>query len=126
MLMGKVASKIFGFYLFISIFRQDRNERWYYTLMMSTLLTFGIISLLYGLANGLVMQKQYSFLVAAIIASAVVPTLIVRLALLPNRLLPKVRQPGRAVRRINGLSVEGSVTEKFELWLERAGYFNPN
>jgi glutathione-regulated potassium-efflux system ancillary protein KefC len=107
LLMGKVASKIFGLYPFISAFRKDRNERWYYTLMMSTGLTFGTISSLYGLAHGLVTQEQYSFLVAAVIASAVVPTLIAGLAFLPSHLLPGTDQPGRAARRINGLSDEG-------------------
>jgi glutathione-regulated potassium-efflux system ancillary protein KefC len=107
LLMGKVASKIFGLYPFISFFRQDRNERWYYTLMMSTGLTFGTISSLYGLAHGLVTQEQYSFLVAAVIASAVVPTLIAGLAFVPTHLLPRPDQAGRAARRINGLSDEG-------------------
>jgi Kef-type K+ transport system membrane component KefB len=60
LLLGKVASKIFGLYPFISAFREDRNERWYYTLLMSTGLTFGTISSLYGLAHGLVTQEQYS------------------------------------------------------------------
>jgi Kef-type K+ transport system membrane component KefB len=107
LLMGKVASKIFGLYPFISFFRQDHNERWYYTLMMSTGLTFGTISSLYGLAHGLVTQEQYSFLVAAVIASAVVPTLIAGLAFVPTHLLPRPDQAGRAARRINGLSDEG-------------------
>lgn len=107
LLMGKVASKIFGLYPFISFFRQDHNERWYYTLMMSTGLTFGTISSLYGLAHGLVTQEQYSFLVAAVIASAVVPTLIAGLAFVPTHLLPGPDQAGRAARRINGLSDEG-------------------
>jgi Kef-type K+ transport system membrane component KefB len=107
LLIGKVASKIFGLYPFISVFRLDHNERWYYTLMMSTGLTFGTISSLYGLAHGLVTQEQYSFLVAAVIASAVVPTLIAGLAFLPSHLLPSTEQPGKAVRRINGLSDEG-------------------
>jgi Kef-type K+ transport system membrane component KefB len=107
LLIGKVASKIFGLYPFISAFRRDHNERWYYTLMMSTGLTFGTISSLYGLAHGLVTQEQYSFLVAAVIASAVVPTLIAGLAFLPSHLLPSVAHPGKAVRRINGLSDEG-------------------
>ncbi|HKO31047.1 MAG TPA: cation:proton antiporter, partial [Nitrospiraceae bacterium] len=83
LLMGKVASKIFGLYPFISLFRRDRSERWYYTLLMSTGLTFGTISSLYGLAHGLVTQEQYSFLVAAVIASAVVPTLIAGLFFVP-------------------------------------------
>ena len=33
-------------------------------------------------------QAQYSFLVAAVIASAVVPTLIANLAFMPRHLLP--------------------------------------
>lgn len=107
LLMGKVASKIFGLYPFISLFRQDRNERWYYTLLMSTGLTFGTISSLFGLAHGLVTQEQYSFLVAAVIASAVVPTLIAGLAFVPTHLLPKTDHAEKAVRRINGLSDEG-------------------
>jgi Kef-type K+ transport system membrane component KefB len=107
LLGGKVASKIFGLYPVISMFRRDYNERWYYTLLMSTGLTFGTISSLYGLAHGLVTQEQYSFLVAAVIASAVVPTLIAGLAFLPRHLLPMTDQPGRAARRNNGLSDEG-------------------
>lgn len=107
LLMGKVASKIFGLYPCISLFRQERNERWYYTLLMSTGLTFGTISSLYGLAHGLVTQEQYSFLVAAVIASAVVPTLIAGIAFVPTHLLPTAEHPGKAVRHINGLSDEG-------------------
>lgn len=107
LLMGKVASKIFGLYPVVSLFRSDRNERWYYTLLMSTGLTFGTISSLYGLAHGLVTQEQYSFLVAAVIASAVVPTLIAGIAFVPTHLLPKPEPAGKATRRINGLSDEG-------------------
>ncbi len=107
LLLGKVASKIFGLYPFISAFRRDRKERWYYTLLMSTGLTFGTISSLYGLAHGLITQEQYSFLVAAVIASAVVPTAIAGLAFAPVHLLPAAMHPGKAVRRMNGLSDEG-------------------
>ena len=107
LLMGKVASKIFGLYPVVSAFRREQNERWYYTLLMSTGLTFGTISSLYGLAHGLVTQEQYSFLVAAVIASAVVPTLIAGLFFVPTHLLPKPDHAEKAVRRINGLSDEG-------------------
>ena len=48
----------------------------YTTLMMSTGLTFGTISSLFGLTNGIIDQEQYTILVTAVIASAVVPTLI--------------------------------------------------
>ncbi len=88
LLAAKVASKIFGLYPVIARFRRERNERWYYTLLMSTGLTFGTISALYGLTHGIVTQGQYSFLVAAVIASAVVPTLIAGMAFLPKHLLP--------------------------------------
>jgi len=70
------------------MFRNDGKERWYYTLMMSTGLTFGTISAIYGLTHGIVTQDQYSFLVAAVIASAVIPTIIANLAFLPRHLLP--------------------------------------
>jgi len=55
---------------------------------MSTGLTFGTISALYGLSHGIVTQGQYSFLVAAVIASAVIPTIIASFAFLPKHLLP--------------------------------------
>jgi len=89
LLAGKVASKIFGLFPIIGMFRRERNERWYYTLLMSTGLTFGTISALYGFSNGIVNQEQYSFLVTAVIASAVIPTLIAGLAFLPKHLLPQ-------------------------------------
>lgn len=107
LLAGKVVSKIWGLYPFVSLFRQERNERWYYTLMMSTGLTFGTIASLYGLAHGLVTKEQYSFLVAAVIASAVVPTVIAGLAFVPTHLLPEESSERRMVRRINGPSEEG-------------------
>jgi hypothetical protein len=61
----------------------------YTTLMMSTGLTFGTISSLFGLSHGVVDQAQYSALVAAVVASAVVPTLIANAWFLPRHLLPK-------------------------------------
>lgn len=85
---GKVASKIFGLYPVIAPFRKEKSERWYYTLMMSTGLTFGTISSLYGLTHGIVTEGQYSFLVATVIASAVIPTLIANFIFMPHHLLP--------------------------------------
>jgi hypothetical protein len=60
----------------------------YYTLMMSTGLTFGTISALFGLNHQIITQAQYSFLVGAVIASAVLPTLIANTFFLPRHLLP--------------------------------------
>ncbi len=60
---SKVVSKIFGLYPVIGNFRKERSERWYCALMMSTGLTFGTISALYGLStreiSGLTDVKAY-------------------------------------------------------------------
>jgi Kef-type K+ transport system membrane component KefB len=106
LLIGKVLSKIFGLYPFVQLFRRDRNERWYYTLLMSTGLTFGTISALFGLAHGIVTKGQYSFLVATVIASAVVPTLIAGLFFLPVHLLPRPEER-KAEFEQDGLGDEG-------------------
>jgi glutathione-regulated potassium-efflux system ancillary protein KefC len=107
LLAGKVISKIFGLYPFIGLFRRERNERWYYTLMMSTGLTFGTISALFGFSHGIVTQNQYSFLVAAVIASAVVPTLIAGIAFLPQHLLPRPDKQENVESPENGVNEEG-------------------
>jgi hypothetical protein len=59
---------------------------------VSTGLTFGTISAIYGYSHGIVTQSQYSFLVAAVVASAVVPTLIAGHAFLPTHLLPSSKR----------------------------------
>ena len=46
------------------------------TLLMSTGLTFGTISALYGLNAGIIDRTQFSLLVATVVLSAVVPTAI--------------------------------------------------
>jgi Kef-type K+ transport system membrane component KefB len=71
----------------VGAFRQDRDERWYYTLLMSTGLTFGTISALFGLSHGIVTQDQYSHLVAVVIASAVAPTLVAGALFSPRHLV---------------------------------------
>ncbi|WP_286726341.1 cation:proton antiporter [Pelotomaculum sp. PtaB.Bin117] len=107
LLASKVMSKIFGLYPFIGLFRRERNERWYYTLMMSTGLTFGTISALFGYSHGIVTQAQYSFLVASVIASAVVPTVIAGFAFLPRHLLPEPEEQIKPTYKEEDLSEEG-------------------
>ncbi|MCX7737347.1 MAG: cation:proton antiporter [Candidatus Kapabacteria bacterium] len=87
--LAKVISKIFGLYPVIRKFREDTNEKWFYTLLMSTGLTFGTISALFGLTNGIITKDQYSIIVAVVIASAVIPTLIANKFFLPSHLLEK-------------------------------------
>ncbi|OPY72350.1 MAG: glutathione-regulated potassium-efflux system protein KefB [Syntrophorhabdus sp. PtaU1.Bin058] len=89
LLAGKASSKILGLYPVVGCFRKRPKERWYYTLMMSTGLTFGTISALFGLSHGIITQGQYSFLVAVVIGSAVIPTIIANAAFLPRNLLEK-------------------------------------
>jgi len=71
------------------------HEGLYYSLMMSTGLTFGTISALFGLNHGIIDQGQYSFLVATVIGSAVIPTAIASAWFLPKHLLPRAEKgPG--------------------------------
>jgi hypothetical protein len=56
---------------------------------MSTGLTFGTISALYGFSHGIINSSQYSYLVAVVIASAVIPTLVANKYFLPKHLLEK-------------------------------------
>jgi Kef-type K+ transport system membrane component KefB len=88
MLLVKLTTKVVGIYPTTRAFRAPRQEGAYTTLMMSTGLTFGTISSLFGLSHGIIDQAQYSALVAAVIASAVVPTLIANAFYLPRHLLP--------------------------------------
>jgi len=72
----KMLTKFVGIWPLTKKFRFERREGTYTTFMMSTGLTFGSISALFGLNNGIINQDQYTILVTAVIGSAVVPTLI--------------------------------------------------
>jgi len=88
-LIVKVASKIVGVYPVTKFYKAPNREAAYTTLLMSTGLTFGTISSLFGLSHGIIDQGQYSALVAAVIASAVIPTVIANAFYLPRHLIPK-------------------------------------
>jgi Kef-type K+ transport system membrane component KefB len=72
----KMATKFFGILPLTRAFKFHPREGMYTTLLMSTGLTFGSISALFGLTNHIIDQSQYTVLVTAVIGSAVVPTLI--------------------------------------------------
>ncbi|MEW6350207.1 MAG: cation:proton antiporter [Thermodesulfobacteriota bacterium] len=76
LLAVKVAAKFIGVYPLTSVFRFSRKVGMYTTLLMSTGLTFGSISALFGYSRGIITQEQYTILVTVVIGSAVVPTLI--------------------------------------------------
>jgi glutathione-regulated potassium-efflux system ancillary protein KefC len=87
-LIAKIGSKIVGVYPITKAFGSPSKEAMYTTLLMSTGLTFGTISSLFGLSHGIIDQNQYSTLVATVIASAVIPTVIANAFYLPHHLLP--------------------------------------
>jgi Kef-type K+ transport system membrane component KefB len=72
----KMVTKFFGILPLTRAFRFDRKEGMYTTLLMSTGLTFGSISALFGLTNHIIDERQYTILLTAVIGSAVVPSLI--------------------------------------------------
>lgn len=87
LLIAKMATKVAGVYPVARLYKSPRQEATYTTLLMSTGLTFGTISALFGLSHQVIDQAQYSYLVAAVIGSAVVPTLIANAFFLPSHLL---------------------------------------
>ena len=104
LLVAKMVAKFVGVYPVTRWFASPRREALYTTMLMSTGLTFGSISALFGLSHGIVDQAQYSFLIAAVIGSAIVPTLIANAFFLPRHLMPSddetepkpVAKPGAA------------------------------
>jgi Kef-type K+ transport system membrane component KefB len=80
----KMLTKFVGILPLTRVFRFKRRDGIYTTLLMSTGLTFGSISALYGLTNNIIDQRQYTILLTAVIGSAVVPTLIAQRWFLPQ------------------------------------------
>ncbi len=72
----KVTAKVVGVWPTTRAFGFPVRQANYTTLLMSTGLTFGTISALYGLTNRYIDQAAYTVLVTVVILSAVVPTLI--------------------------------------------------
>ena len=86
---SKMIAKIIGVYPTTKAYKYAQKEGIYTTLLMSTGLTFGSISALFGLSHNIIDQQQYSILVFVVIGSAVVPTIIANAFFLPHYLLPK-------------------------------------
>jgi len=87
LLAAKIVTKLAAVYPVTVIFKSSRKEGMYTTLLMSTGLTFGSISALFGLSHGIIDTNQYSYLIATVVASAVVPTLIANAFFLPGHIL---------------------------------------
>ena len=80
----KMFTKFVGILPLTRYFKFVPREGMYTTLMMSTGLTFGSISALFGLTNHIIDQGQYTVLLTAVIGSAVVPTLIAQIWFQPK------------------------------------------
>jgi len=76
LLAVKIMAKAIGVWPLARMFGMGARESHYTTLLMSTGLTFGTISALFGLNNHYIDEAQYSILVTVVIASAVAPTVI--------------------------------------------------
>jgi glutathione-regulated potassium-efflux system ancillary protein KefC len=87
MLATKMLSKMIPLVPTVRAFNYLRQEGMYYSLMMSTGLTFGTIAALFGLNHQIISQTQYSHLVATVIMSAMVPTAIANAYFMPRHLL---------------------------------------
>jgi Kef-type K+ transport system membrane component KefB len=85
LLLIKLATKFIGVWPLTSAFKLPKREGMYTTLLMSTGLTFGTISALFGLTHGVIDQAKYTVLVTVVILSAFVPTLIAQQFFKPDR-----------------------------------------
>lgn len=68
------------------------KEAMFTTLLMSTGLTFGTISSLYGLNTGIIDNTQFSVLVTAVILSAVIPTIIAQKFFEPKHVYKSIKE----------------------------------
>jgi Kef-type K+ transport system membrane component KefB len=71
---AKIVPKVFGVYPFAR--RYAAPHALFTTLLMSTGLTFGTITSLYGLSAGIIDKTQFSLLITVVVLSAIIPTAI--------------------------------------------------
>ena len=83
-LLLKIFFKGLGIYFTDKIVNCYRNEMTYTILLMSTGLAFGSIAALFGLTHNIFDQKTYSLLIAVVVSSAIIPTLIANAWFLPR------------------------------------------
>ena len=84
-LLVKMAAKFIGVLPLAKAFKFGKKGSMFTTLLMSTGLTFGTISALFGYTNNIINQEQYTILVTAAILSGVVPTIIAQMWFQPGK-----------------------------------------
>jgi len=78
----KIISKFIGVYFLAN--KYITNGSMYFTLLMSTGLTFGTIASLFGLNAGYINPVQYSVLIGVVVSSAIIPTFVATKWFLPR------------------------------------------
>ncbi len=91
----KMVTKLVGVRPLTGVFGYSARQGNYITALMSTGLTFGTISALYGLSHGIIDRPQYTILVTVVILSAVLPTLVAQRWFLPEPGAAQVPVRGR-------------------------------
>jgi Kef-type K+ transport system membrane component KefB len=86
---GKMVPKLIGIYPLARRFTEPHAI--FTTLLMSTGLTFGTISSLYGLNAGIIDRTQFSLLITVVVLSAIVPTAIAQRFFQPHPELGRIR-----------------------------------
>jgi Kef-type K+ transport system membrane component KefB len=102
LLAAKMTGKMVPLVPTVRAFNHVGHQGLYYSLLMSTGLTFGTISALFGLNHHIISDAQYSYLVATVIASAVIPTAIANAWFMPKHLLPKTEPAVRSTPALPG------------------------
>lgn len=106
LLLIKTAAKFIGVLPATRYFQYEAKTGIYTTLLMSTGLTFGTISSLYGLTNHYIDSQQYSALVAAVILSAIIPTVIAQKWFFP---VDAIESSPKETTSIQVSSLEGGI-----------------
>ena len=90
LLLAKLVPKLAGVYPLAH--RYCRPHAAFTTLLMSTGLTFGTITSLYGLQSGIIDRTQFSLLISVVVFSAIVPTAIAQRFFQPRETVPRAAE----------------------------------
>ena len=93
--VGKMVPKLTGVYPLAR--RYTAPYAVFTTLLMSTGLTFGTITSLYGLSAGIIDRTQFSLLISVVVLSAIVPTAIAQRFFQPGVTVATQTTPGEEV-----------------------------
>lgn len=91
LLFSKIAAKFIGIYFVAKVYKAPHSEAMYTTLLITTGLTFGCIATLFGYSKGTINVSQYSFLIATVIVSTIIPLIIANRSYIPIKHLRRLK-----------------------------------